>query len=139
MRIVKKDFWLQTKSFSSMLVACWRFCDTFGANKDGYFTNEDLASQTRTMLIVFDVLHPGCTALVAYDNSSNHHAMANDALVASRINLKDGGKTAAKLRDGWFVDQHGALVKHPMTTADGKQKGVRRILEERGLLTPGMK
>ena len=65
-----------------------------GANKDGYFTNEDLASQTRTMLIVFDVLHPGCTALVAYDNSSNHHAMANDA-----------GKNA----DGWWI--HELLLK----------------------------
>ena len=81
-----------------------------GANKDGYFTNEDLASQTRTMLIVFDVLHPGCTALVAYDNSSNHHAMANDALVASRINLKTKGNLLPNYTNGWFVNKNGALV-----------------------------
>lgn len=110
-----------------------------GTNKDGYFTNEHLGHQTKTMLKIFEVLHPGCTALVAYDNSSNHHAMADDALVANRLNLKDGGKNVGKLRDGWFVSTDGALVKHTMTTDAGKQKGIRTILQERGLFVPGMK
>jgi hypothetical protein len=50
--------------------------------KDGYFTNEDLAFQTRHMLEIFELMHPGCCALVAFDNFSNHHAMVKDALVA---------------------------------------------------------
>jgi hypothetical protein len=45
-----------------------------GANRDGYFTNEDLAKQTKNMMMqIFDVLHPGGVALVAFDNNSNHH------------------------------------------------------------------
>jgi hypothetical protein len=48
-----------------------------GDNKNGYFTNQHLAEQTKKMLAIFELLHPKCTALVAYDNSSNHHAMAD--------------------------------------------------------------
>jgi hypothetical protein len=50
-----------------------------GANRDGYFTNEQLAQQTKQMLKVFQILHPDCTALVAFVNSENHYAMADDA------------------------------------------------------------
>jgi hypothetical protein len=56
------------------------------------YTNDDLAVQTRSMMEIFGTLHPDCIALIAFDNSSDHHAMAKDALVASRLNLKDGGK-----------------------------------------------
>ena len=110
-----------------------------GANKDGYFTNEHLAQQTKKMLKIFGILHPGCTALVAYDNSSNHHAMAADALVANRLNLKDGGKNVSQLRNGWFNDSAGIVVEQTMVSASGKQKGIRSILQERGLFDPGMK
>jgi hypothetical protein len=110
-----------------------------GANKDGYFTNQYLAEQTKIMLKIFDILHPGCSALVAYDNSSNHHAMADDALVASRLNLKDGGKNVGKLRDGWFISPDGKRIVQIMLTAAGKQKGIRTILQERSLFVAGMK
>ena len=110
-----------------------------GVNKDGYFTNDDLADQTKKMLKIFEVLHPGCTALVAYDNSSNHHAMAKDALVAKRLNLKDGGKNVPRFRDGWFLDANGVRIVQSMTTAAGNQKGIKSILQERGLFVTGMK
>lgn len=110
-----------------------------GANRDGYFTNEQLAQQTKTMLKIFDILHPDCTALVAYDNSANHHAMANDASVASRLNLKDGGKSISLQRDGWFQNRDGSRIVQSMLSDTGKQKGLRTILEERGLFVPGMK
>ena len=64
------------------------------------------------MLKVFDILHPGCIAVVAYDNSANHHAMAGDALIANRLNLKDGGKTqAANVQDGFLLRMALALSK----------------------------
>ena len=110
-----------------------------GANRDGYFTNEQLAIQTKEMLKIFEILHPDCTALVAYDNSANHHAMADDGLVANRLNLKDGGKNVGLLRNGWFDDADGTRLIQTMLTENGKQKGVRTILEERGLFIPGMK
>ena len=110
-----------------------------GNNKDGFFKTEDLVRQILLMLKIFEVLHPGCTALVAFDNSSNHHAKADDALVANRLNLNDGGKNVPKLRDGWFTAPDGKVLKQIMTTECGKQKGIRTILEERGLFVPGMK
>lgn len=110
-----------------------------GVNKDGYFTNEDLADQTNRMMRIFDILHPGCTALIAFDNSSNHHAMAKNALIASRLNLKDGGKNVNPIRAGWFVDDNGQRVVQKMQTNERKQKGLRTILEERSLFIPGMK
>ena len=109
------------------------------SNKDGYFTNKDLAEQTARMLKVFEILHPNSTALVAYDNSSNYHAMAEDALVASRLNLKDGGKSCGRLRDGWFITSDGTRVIHPMTNEHGIVKGIRTILQERQLFVSGMK
>ena len=64
-----------------------------GANRDGYFTNEQLALQTVQMLEIF--LHPNCEALVAFDNSANHHAMAFNASVANRLNLNDLGRNVS--------------------------------------------
>lgn len=109
-----------------------------GANRDGYFTCEDLAQQTNNMLRIFEILHPGCIALVAYDNSANHHAMAADALLANRLNLKDGGKNTACTRPGWFIGPDGTKVLQRMQTAEGKQKGCHTILQERNLFVNGM-
>lgn len=110
-----------------------------GANRDGYFTNDHLSQQTALMLKIFEILHPDCVALMAYDNSSNHHAMADNALVASRLNLKDGGKNVAHLRNGWFFARDGTRVVQTMTTESGQQKGIRTILQERDLFVPGLK
>ena len=110
-----------------------------GVNRDGYFTNDHLARQTKAMLRIFEILHPECIALVAYDNSANHHAMADNALVANRLPLKDGGKNVGRLRDGWCLRPDGTRVVQTMTTESGKQKGIRSILQERGLFVSGMK
>lgn len=52
-------------------------------HKDGYFTNDGLTKQIKKMLKIFNVLHPGCVALVVYGNSWKHYAMAKDTLVAN--------------------------------------------------------
>lgn len=105
-----------------------------GKNKDGYFRNEHLAAQTKSCMKVFDILHPGCTGLFLFDNSQNHHAFADDALVASRLNLSDGGKKVRPMRDGYFVPEGArAPVQQKMQHADGTQKGVKAILKERVL------
>ena len=109
-----------------------------GINKDGYFTNEDLAMQTSAMMEIFNILHPDCIALIAFDNSSNHHAMAKGALVANRLNLKDGGKNVLPTRSGWFLNSDGLRVSQDMRTSEGKQKGIRSIMMERGLFSGRM-
>ena len=73
-----------------------------GKNQDGYWTNKDLIEQTILVQIAFQVLHPNCLAVNAFDNSQNHHAKAPDALVASKLNLSDGELNAPHLRSGWY-------------------------------------
>jgi len=104
-----------------------------GNNGDGYWTNADLVKQVKEKAIpIFEIMHPGCDALFAFDNSQNHRAMTPDALVASRLNLRDGGKHVQKTRNGWFLDADGR-VEQEMQNAAGVQKGIRTILRERGL------
>jgi hypothetical protein len=82
---------------------------------------------------IFKILHPGCDVFFAFDNSQNHHAMAPVTLVASRLNLNDGGKHVMTTRNGWFLDEDGMRIEHIMQTVTGVQKGARTILSERNL------
>ena len=50
--------------------------------------------------------------------------MADDALVANRLPLKDGGKNVGHLRDGWYEAPNGKRVVQKMVTESGKQKRV---------------
>jgi hypothetical protein len=114
-----------------------------GKNADGYWTNKDLVLQVKWTQIFFEILHPGSVALFAFDNSQNHKVMAPDALLASRLNLSDGGVNVVRLRNGWFV-KNDVVVEQEMQyectnnqrVSVRKQKGVRRILIERGLWPP---
>jgi hypothetical protein len=75
-----------------------------GANRDGYWSNEDIIRQVVERAIpIFERTHPGKVALFIFDNSSNHNAMAEDALIVSRMNLKDGGRQPL-LRNGKMPD-----------------------------------
>lgn len=111
-----------------------------GKNADGYWTNKDLVQQLSLTQTVFEILHPGCIALFAFDNSQNHQAMAPDALVANRLNISDGGANVPHLRAGWY-ERDGHILRHDMQyegsgkhSINGKiQKGIQRILKERGL------
>lgn len=110
-----------------------------GKNADGYWDCEDLVIQTRDRAIpLFKVLHPGCDALFVFDNSSGHLAFAPDALIASRLNLSDGGIHTQPMRNGWYLGANGERVEHSMVTADGIPKGLRTILSERGLWQTGL-
>jgi hypothetical protein len=109
-----------------------------GKNADGYWTNANLVEQVRERAIpIFRILHPGCDGLFAFDNSQNHHAMAPDALVASKLNLTDGGKHVSLMRSGWYYDGDVKVV-HSLQTHEGVQKGIRTILRERNLWNPSM-
>ena len=68
-------------------------------------------------------------ALFLFDNSSNHGCMPDDALMVSRMNLKPGGKQA-HMKDG-INSLTGE--KQPMDFPNGEQKGIKVVLQERGL------
>jgi hypothetical protein len=111
-----------------------------GKNADGYWDCEDLVEQTRDRAIpIFKILHPGSDALFVFDNSAGHLAFAPDALIASRLNLNDGGKNVRPMRTGWFIGPNGEIIDQEMVTADGSVKGLRSILSERNLWKPNMK
>jgi len=110
-----------------------------GTNRDGWWTNKDVVKQVKERAIpIFEYTHPGKVALFMFDNSCNHNAFADDALMVSRMNMKDGGKQPL-LRNGIMPDGS----PHAMTFTDVngvvKPKGIRRVLEERGLWIPGLK
>ena len=75
----------------------------------------------------FESRYPGKQALFLFDHSTGHHALPADALLASKLNLSDGG-AAPKLRNTTFVNQHGETVEQLMQRSDGVQKGLTTIL-----------
>jgi len=111
------------------------------AEQDGHSqTGDKMVDYTIQIVIpIFELVFPGCEALFAFDNASNHCAFAADALIASRMNRTPGGQQPL-LRSGWTGDssnpQWQAMVfleNHPEPQLRGKAKGVEQVLRERGL------
>ena len=51
-----------------------------GKNADGWWSNQDLVDQLKLTLTIFEILHPECVAVFAFDNSSNHHKYTRQML-----------------------------------------------------------
>lgn len=61
-----------------------------GDSREGWWTSAHMVKQLKADAIgLFESLHPDCTAVFLFDNSSNHGAFADDALVASRMTLNE--------------------------------------------------
>jgi hypothetical protein len=105
-----------------------------GTNRDGWFNNEDLIEQLEAVIPIYEKYHPNCKLVFAFDNSMTHHAKSPDGLDAMLLPLKDDGKNAPKtMRKGWYrSEETGLIVEQCMQTVDGKAKGLRTILTERG-------
>ncbi|KAI0351078.1 hypothetical protein OH77DRAFT_1411771, partial [Trametes cingulata] len=76
----------------------------YGKNYEGYWTGELFVKQLKEKIIpAFEAAHgPGFQALIMVDNSQGHSAYSEDALLASRMNLRPGGKQA-RMWDGWYM------------------------------------
>ena len=105
--------------------------------KDNYWTGDKMVEHTiKAALPIFRWAFPGCQAVFAFDNASNHSAFAPDALLASQMNLNPGGKQP-HMRDGFI---HSKQRPQPMSfppnhsnpTLRGKPKGAEQVLRERG-------
>ncbi|CAG8646497.1 15974_t:CDS:2 [Cetraspora pellucida] len=106
-----------------------------GNNRDSYWTISDVAQQLKNRAIpIFEAMHSGCVAIFAFDNSSNHAAFANDALVVSRMNFKSGGQQP-QMRNTYMRDGTLQEMNYPNSTP----KGMYQVLEERGLTYPNLK
>lgn len=111
-----------------------------GRNEEGWWTADHLIAQIETkMLPIFEALHPGCIGVFLFDNSTNHGAFAKDALSTSNMNLYPGGKQP-KMRNGCY-EKNGQIIHQSMVMDSdmpsryeiGTPKGIKLVLEERGL------
>ena len=80
-------------------------------------------------------------AVFAFDNSSSHAKLADDTLNAANMNLNPGGKQPI-MRDTIFNGQVQSMVfpfDYPNEAFCGKPKGMKVVLQERGLWDSGLK
>ncbi|RKF71633.1 hypothetical protein GcM1_250065 [Golovinomyces cichoracearum] len=100
-----------------------------GTNREGWWVADDVVKQVIKVIKIFEHFPPGSIGLFQFDSSSNHHSMAVDFLLASKLNLSDGD--AVPLMRDTVINGH----VQKMQTAEGVQKGIRTILQERGKWT----
>ncbi|KAJ6489378.1 hypothetical protein DFH09DRAFT_948186 [Mycena vulgaris] len=105
----------------------------YGKNYDGYWTGELFVNQVeRKILPSFEARHgPGFQALIMVDNSQGHSAYAEDALLATRMNVNPGGKQA-RMHDGWYIKDGRKIIQlmifpsnHP--TYPNQPKGMKHF------------
>jgi hypothetical protein len=106
-----------------------------GSNGDAWWDHDQLLTQVKHAIEIFEKAHPGCTALFVFDQSSAHACLAPDALKAFEMNKSNGGKQRK---------QHDTVIPHSnpteavrgkiqkMTMENGDPKGLQQVLEERG-------
>ncbi len=126
-----------------------------GKSDDGWWNAEKMVEQTRKAIRVFNHAFPDDIAVFAFDNSSGHACKAPTALVAGRMNLGPGGKQP-RMRNTDFTRPDGTSTFqsmvfqsgdcHPFGTdipipieMIGTPKGMKRILQERGLWNDSLK
>ena len=112
-----------------------------GKNEDGWWTAEHLLDQVLNYAIpIFEIIHPNSIAIFAFDNSTNHGAMAKDALNVSKMNVNPGGKQSLMRSTVYGNNQvFQSMVfssDHPIYP--NQAKGMKQILIERGLYYEGL-
>ncbi|CAG8594657.1 12932_t:CDS:2 [Gigaspora margarita] len=116
---------LSEEKFSANLHVKYR--DTFvvrSVQEDGYWKSEHM--------------------VFCLDQSTNYNAIAENALVASRMNKGPRGKQPI-MHDGWYIDEYEEkqdqkitfLEDHPVEKLRGQPKGIQQILEECNLWPAG--
>jgi hypothetical protein len=113
-----------------------------GKNYDGWWTTEDLAKQVVEKAVpIFERRFLNAQAFFAFDNATNHTAFTADALRAKQMNLGHGGKQPQMrpmtygngiVQEMCFPPAHPPLLY-------GEPKGLKIILEERGLWQLGLR
>lgn len=104
-------------------------------SKEGYWTSERFMSQIKEAVKIANFKYlksEGWRVVWVFDHSSCHVAMAEHSLDMSHINVKPGRKQRV-MRDGWWGGK-----PQKMVTAAGVSKGMKMVLEERGVNTSRM-
>lgn len=107
----------------------------YGEAREGYWTSDKFMEQMEKAVKIAETKYPkqdGWRLVWVFDHSSCHAAMAEDSLDATKMNVKPGGKQRV-MRDGWWAGK-----PHPMNFRNGVPKGLRVVLEERGINTSSL-
>ena len=99
---------------------------------EGYFNNEKLVVQVNKAISIFERKYPGCLGLFIFDNVPSHVKKPENALCVDKMNVSNGGKQPFMRDTQW----NGRVQK--MVTDDGIQKGLKSVLNERGVNTDGL-
>ena len=108
----------------------------YGEAREGYWMLENFMAQLKEAAKIAKAKYPkneGWRIVWIFNHSSCHAAMTDDALDVSKMNVNPGGKQRV-MRDGWWGGKPQSI-----SFAVGIPKGMRRVLEERGVDTRGMK
>ena len=107
----------------------------YGKTRDGYWNSELFMEQMHTAVKVAEAKYPprAFKHIWIFDHSCGYTAFASDALVASRLNRKPGGKQPTVHDTVW------AGKPQKLVLDDGRPKGAAMILEERGINTASLK
>lgn len=107
----------------------------YGEAKEGYWVADKFMEQVEKCVEIAEVKYPlskGWRHVWIFDHSSCHGAMAEDSLDVNKMNVNPGGKQRV-MRDGFW---NGKVQK--MNFSLGIPKGLRAVLEERGISTKKM-
>ena len=108
----------------------------YGESKEGYWTSDKFLSQMDHAVKIAEIKYPkeiGYRLIWIFDNSSCHNAYADDALNASLMNAKPGGKQP-RMRDTVWNGKAQRMVFNI-----GIPKGLIQVLTERGKYNKSMK
>ena len=97
--------------------------------KDGYFTNNLLLKQVEKTVDIFDRVHPNGSGIFLFDNAPSHKKVAEDSLNVDKMNVGSGGRQPVMRDTIW----NGTVQS--MVLPDGRPKGMKIVLEERGIDT----
>jgi hypothetical protein len=107
----------------------------YGENKEGYWNRDKFMEQIKRAVEMAEIKHPknnGWCHVWVFDHSSCYAVMADDALDVNKMNVNPGGKQR-KMRD---TVRQGRVQKMNYTL--GVPKGMRAVLQERGVDVSGM-
>ena len=100
--------------------------------RDGYFNNEMFIEQVDSALQIFGRKFPQVTGIFLFDNAPSHKKYPSDGLNAATMNVYPGGKQPV-MRDTIWNGETQQMVQH-----DGTPKGMKLVLQERGVDVKGM-
>ena len=107
----------------------------YGESREGYWDRDKFVAQMKTTIQIAEIKYPkseGWRHAWVFDHSSCHAAMADDALDVREMNVKPGGKQRF-MHDTIWQERI-----QTFTFRDGTAKGMKRVLQERGIDTTNM-